>query len=197
MDTPRRILAKSLELFNVQGVGQVSTNHVARALGMSPGNLYFHFRGKNDLVRQLFQEMTQQLEREWGAASGDEPIAFVERSFEVFWVYRFFHREMYALRRADPKLARLWARHLTHAVKVIERRCAAWIEAGHVGAATDTRLFATTFIMLASGYLQFFESPQRQAAKGPVRRGIAHLHRVLEAHYTPSYRDRLADYLGG
>ncbi|HFH3479332.1 TetR/AcrR family transcriptional regulator, partial [Pseudomonas putida] len=38
--TRDRILQASLHLFNTQGERNITTNHIASHLGMSPGNLY-------------------------------------------------------------------------------------------------------------------------------------------------------------
>ncbi|NVK40238.1 MAG: TetR/AcrR family transcriptional regulator [Oceanospirillaceae bacterium] len=54
MKTRDRILTCSLEQFAEQGVGQVSTNHIADCLDISPGNLYHHFRNKQSILRELY-----------------------------------------------------------------------------------------------------------------------------------------------
>ena len=48
--TKERILAGALRLFNAQGVGGISALDVATALGISPGHLYYHFKGKPELL---------------------------------------------------------------------------------------------------------------------------------------------------
>ena len=49
-----RIIETALELFNVRGVQRVSTNHIAEHLSISPGNLYYHFANKEEIVRAIF-----------------------------------------------------------------------------------------------------------------------------------------------
>ncbi|MFN8512060.1 MAG: helix-turn-helix domain-containing protein [Chloroflexia bacterium] len=57
MSTRERILDAALGLFNERGTAVVSTNHIAAACGISPGNLYYHFRNKEEIIRALFDRM--------------------------------------------------------------------------------------------------------------------------------------------
>ena len=50
MKTRDRILECALQLFNHKGEPNVSTMEVANEMGISPGNLYYHFHGKEPLV---------------------------------------------------------------------------------------------------------------------------------------------------
>lgn len=57
MSTKNRILDTALELFNAKGVHSVGVREIARALAISPGNLQYHFRRKEDLVEALIERM--------------------------------------------------------------------------------------------------------------------------------------------
>ena len=57
MKTRDKIIHTALGLFNEQGTKAVTTNHIAAAVGISPGNLYYHFRNKEDIIRAIFEQM--------------------------------------------------------------------------------------------------------------------------------------------
>lgn len=113
MSTRERILDAALVLFNEQGTAAASTNHIAAACGVSPGNLYYHFRNKEEIIRALFDRMFAL----WGESSlpGDrlpaltDLHAIVRSAFALLGEYRFIYRELVALTRRDEYLRHRWA----------------------------------------------------------------------------------------
>lgn len=87
----------------------MSTNHIAVAAGISPGNLYYHFTDKQQIVRALFARYAAAFEHRWAlSADAGENLAALRAnlaaSAEQAWAFRFFERETRALLRADPQL---------------------------------------------------------------------------------------------
>ena len=62
MDTKGKIIATAIDLFNIHGTKAISTNHIAEEMGISPGNLYYHFRSKNDIIRSISANFKNELE---------------------------------------------------------------------------------------------------------------------------------------
>jgi hypothetical protein len=57
MKLKEKILLKAVELFNEQGISSTSPNQIAAALGISPGNLTYHFKTKAILVKEVYERM--------------------------------------------------------------------------------------------------------------------------------------------
>ncbi|GFM86579.1 TetR family transcriptional regulator [Pseudomonas cichorii] len=111
MKTRDRILECALILFNQQGEPNVSTLEIANELGISPGNLYYHFHGKEPLVMELFErfqnELTPLLDPPSDARLNAEDYwLFLHLIVERLAHYRFLFQDLSNLAGRLPKLAR-------------------------------------------------------------------------------------------
>lgn len=116
MKTRDRILECALQLFNEQGEPNVTTLEIATEMGISPGNLYYHFHGKEPLILALFERFHNEL------APLLNPPANARLDVEDYWLflhliverlaqYRFLFQDLSNLAGRLPKLAhgiRLW-----------------------------------------------------------------------------------------
>ena len=107
--TKDKILQASIELFNQQGERQITTNHIAAHLGISPGNLYYHFRNKEDIVRQIFKEYAKLLENRLQPPSRhsealDALAQYLDIVFELMWRFHFFYANLPDILSRDPLL---------------------------------------------------------------------------------------------
>jgi AcrR family transcriptional regulator len=126
--TRERILEAARQLFNERGTATVSTNAIAAAAGISPGNLYYHFAGKQEIIRALQEQIVALHENRWDA--GPDAAGTVATLSEnlvsvigVAWEYRFFERELIALLNADPELRAVYS-------AAYEQRLAEWLSFG-------------------------------------------------------------------
>lgn len=109
MKTKDRIILASLDLFNEKGERNISTNHIAAHLNMSPGNLYYHFRNKSDIIYEIFKNY-QLLVVTYLKIPENRPIqlhdliAYLDAVFNGLWAYRFLHRDLEHLLASDERL---------------------------------------------------------------------------------------------
>src|SRR2546426_10276574 len=104
MNTPRlktydRIIEASLALFNEQGERNITTNHIAAHLGISPGNLYYHFHNKEEIIHQIFgryrlfiaQRLAMPSEH---AFSAGDLANYLDAAFQAMWQFRFMFYDL-------------------------------------------------------------------------------------------------------
>lgn len=109
MKTRDRIIQASLSLFNERGERNVTTNHIAAHLKISPGNLYYHFRNKTDIIYSLFLSYKALVDQYLSVPQGralqmKDKMGYLEAVFDGLWYYRFFHRDLEYLLDSDPRL---------------------------------------------------------------------------------------------
>ena len=197
-----RILAASADLFNQSGVVAITTNHISAHLGISPGNLYFHFRNKEEIIRELFERMCSETYAVWMPEKKitvfESPLELIERSYEVFWNYRFFHREMYHLRRKDPILANRWKAHLNKSVRLLNATYARWVKSGvmrKVDDPSELKMISDVVLITSSSFLQFYESPEKPATRRSLRQGVDHILRLLLPYHTDDRKREILERL--
>ncbi|HAS6144169.1 TPA: TetR family transcriptional regulator [Vibrio vulnificus] len=109
MKTREKIVHAALELFNQHGERSITTNHIADHIDISPGNLYYHFRNKQEIVREIFALYAQELiERFTPAQENQESLVLLKRYldsiFTLMWKYRFFYANLPEILSRDEEL---------------------------------------------------------------------------------------------
>lgn len=200
MKTKERILVTSLELFNKSGVVSVTTNHIAKAMDISPGNLYFHYDNKEEILLELFKRMAKETYLVWRIPKSvsKSPSTFIDENFEIYWKYRFFHREMYSLRRKDPALAKIWRVHIQKMMKLMDILYRRWVAQGKMVEIKDPvemEYVSESLLAMATTFLQFFESAEKSAGKKSVERGKRHVTRLLMPYTAGETKDEFEKIL--
>ena len=199
--TRSRIIEAARELFNAQGERQVSTNHIAVALGMSPGNLYYHFRNKGEIVRALVNEYSQ---------AGMQALSFVpERTFTIedkrrllegsvhlMWHYRFVHKDIDYLLADDDELRSALINLSQNLVRQMKELIRLMMKAGIYRQLDERELEALVFnswIVLVSwigsvGAMMISRS-EGEFSRETIRRGIYQILMLDKAYVTEEYRE--------
>lgn len=110
LQTKNNVLQKAIELFNEYGTASISANSLAETLGISAGNLQYHYKNKDEIIRAILEEMFKQFDVIYKSTEGSftlDTLRHVMRlNFDIVWKYRFFFRELGALLRHDKILSR-------------------------------------------------------------------------------------------
>ena len=200
MKTKERILVTSTELFNRSGVVAITTNHIAKAMEISPGNLYFHYDNKEEILLELFKRMMKETYKIWKPSRLKKvtPLEFIHENFDLYWRYRFFHREMYALRRKDAQLAKMWRGYLQKLMKLENVLYRQWVRNGRMVKISDVsemQYIAESLLAMATTFLQFFESAEKVPGKKSIERGERHVARLLYPYTAGETKDEFEKFL--
>ncbi len=172
MKTRDRILQTSLRLFNDNGEPRITTNHIADELDISPGNLYYHFRNKDDIITLLFQQFERQMEAalqvpERRVPDMEDMWLYLHLVFETIWEYRFLYRDLDNILSRNKKLRTHFRRILERKIHTAEVILRGLVEVGVMNAtAADIAALARNIAVVATYWLNFQRIRTTPAADG-------------------------------
>lgn len=199
MKTKERILLGAQQLFNANTASEVTTNDIARELKMSPGNLYFHYKNKEQIIRELFKRLALETTELWQpqtkmARQNKELhlVDFIDSNLQLYWKYRFFHRELYTLRKKDPELSKLWRAHLKKLSRIMIVLHKHWVKSGYMNPITsqsEMEFLGELLFVASNSFMQFFETVDRaEPSQRTVLKAKRHIMRMLTPYLSGPIR---------
>jgi AcrR family transcriptional regulator len=205
--TAERILEVTLDLFNRFGEPNVSTTLISAELNISPGNLYYHYPAKDELINSLFDRYERALHELLNAADGVRDVEdawfFLHTLFELIWQYRFLYRDLNDLLSKNRRLET----HFQGVLKEKARAIRALLDGMNRSGALriDTRELeptATSMVVVLTYWLSFeYVRDPRHALEDDVAqqallRGAHHVLHLLVPYLEPAQRMHLLQLAG-
>jgi len=133
--TRERIIETSLELFNRFGEPHITTADIAGEMEISPGNLYYHFRNKDEIIAELFTAFERRLDGVFvlpgdRAASVEDLWFLLHVLFEAMWDHRFLFRDLDEILSRNRKLASRFALIMRRGTRTVIELCRGLVAAG-------------------------------------------------------------------
>ena len=161
------ILQTALTLFNERGPAAVTTNAIAAAAGISPGNLYYWFGGKDEIVRELHAQLVTAYEALWGVHEAGGPVQLgPEQVLDLLGMgagltrqYAFLARDLFGLLHADPVLAEQYRLVRARRLVTFTDLARGWRDHGDIRPLTDLELddLVRALWILAESWFAFDE----------------------------------------
>ena len=159
--TRERILELSLRLFNDFGEPNVNTTLIAEEMEISPGNLYYHFKNKDDIINCIFQQFEREIDKLLSVpqdrqANVEDAWLFLHVLFELIWKYRFFYRDLNNLLANNRTLEIKFKQLLMQKVQVARGLCDGLAKAGELQAGKrEIEALATNMVVVATYWLSY------------------------------------------
>jgi AcrR family transcriptional regulator len=200
--TAERILEVTLELFNRFGEPNVSTTLISAELNISPGNLYYHYPAKDELINSLFDKYERALSELLNASDGVRDVEdawfFMHTLFELIWQYRFLYRDLNDLLSKNRRLET----HFQWVLKNKTRSVRALLDSmsRHGAVSIDSReveATSTSMVVVLTYWLSFeyVRDPRKalepESAQAALMRGAQHVLNLLVPYLETSQRQHL------
>ncbi len=200
--TAERILEVTLDLFNRFGEPNVSTTLISAELRISPGNLYYHYPAKDELINALFDRYERALNELLPAAEQvghvEDAWLFLHMLFELVWQHRFLYRDLNDLLSKNRRLET----HFQFVLKNKGRAMQQMIDGLRRGGVLaldphEVEPLATSMVVLATYWLsyEYVRDPRRalepEQAAVALNRGAFHVLSLLLPHLEPDSRQHL------
>ena len=200
--TAERILETALGMFNRFGEPNVPTTSIAAQLGISPGNLYYHYPAKDELILRLYRayraELNELLHATADVVDVEDAWFFMHSLFELIWRYRFLYRDLNDLLSKNRQLEQDFQEVLRAKVVGIETMLAAMQRAGNaaVDAGAQAPLAHSMVVVLTYWLSYEYVQNPRQAlesahAQAAMLRGGQHTLHLLAPYLAPMQRASL------
>ncbi len=205
--TAERILEVTLGLFNRFGEPNVSTTLISAEMGISPGNLYYHYPAKDELINALFDAYEGQLNSLLNASDNVRDVEdawfFMHTLFELIWQHRFLYRDLNDLLSKNRRLET----HFQQVLKNKTRSIKAMLECMNRSNALrmDAREIeptATSMVVVLTYWLSFeyVRDPRHALEAGSAQlallRGAQHVLNLLVPYLQDGQRAHLQSLAG-
>jgi len=116
--TKKKILNASRKLLNQQGLAAVSQRTIATHLGISPGNLTYHFKKRSDIIEGLYFELVEEIDQEFLNVNMSKGLLaglyqLTQKSMEIFFEYRFMMLDFIQVMRENPTIKKHYLKLMT------------------------------------------------------------------------------------
>ncbi|QHE75218.1 TetR/AcrR family transcriptional regulator [Hydrogenophaga sp. PBL-H3] len=200
--TAERILEVTLELFNRFGEPNVSTTLISAELGISPGNLYYHYPAKDELINSLFERYEKALGELLGASEGvrnvEDAWFFLHSLFEIIWEYRFLYRDLNDLLSKNRLLETHFQdvlKHKTRAIRsllaALSRNSAVTMDAREMEPTADSMVVVLTYWLSFEYVRDPRHALEPDNAQQALMRGAYHVLNLLAPYLESSQRQHL------
>jgi len=187
-------------MFNALGEPNVTTNHIADEAGISPGNLYYHFRSKDDIVEHLFGAYEALIDDALLLPTSRRPHVEdlwlqLHLLFEAIGRYRFLHRDLVDILSRNRRIRGRFARILDRATASATTLLRTLVEDGALRASRDElRLLVENAIALTTFWIGYdcVRGSHYDGANGDPRIGMRRVIALLAPYLAETERGHLA-----
>ncbi|WP_298440701.1 TetR/AcrR family transcriptional regulator [uncultured Ferrimonas sp.] len=199
MKTKDRIIAASCELFNEHGERAITTNHIAAHLGISPGNLYYYFRNKEQIIRAIFDEYEEFVAQAYSSEAASDVLMqdYLDKMFQGMWRFRFVYASLADILARDPELHKRYLRSHKQVLSVAIGNLQRLVDNGTMQMDADMLTpFAEGIKMVVTFWIShlYTQNLDKPITESMVYQGVVQILALFHGYISPGFKpefDRL------
>lgn len=200
-NTKARIVETAKKMFNEKSSQAVTTHHIANEIGISPGNLYYHFKNKEEIIREILDLRAIDTLKAWNnnhKASFKRFLKMLNVVNIVLWDYRFMLRELHVLMKNDLEFERKFRTSRDQRIKAIDSFLQKLIDAevltGLDNHQTKSALIKVLFI-LVQGWTNNLETEGKTVNKKSIQECLPVILMMFKPYLKKREYDELSEEL--
>ncbi len=197
ISTKDKILETALKMFNETSTQASTTNHIAAEMGISPGNLHYHFKNREEIIRELYHKKNEETVLHVDKFPKDivELLSHQKILNKVFWKYRFFQRELSILLFRDPLFKEEYVRDNIGHKKRIIAIYKNLVDSGDLNIRYDNEIehLADSILLVAQYYTSFCETMGEELTFECIENSLSHVRGTMRPYLTEQAFKKLAE----
>jgi len=195
MTTKDKIIETSVKLFNEKGCLNTSTRHISNELGISVGNLYYHFKNKEEILIEIFLRYVNAVFKEISFLNHSQDEIFLLKNFLVDTLdsnieYRFLHLELNLLLISFSKFKTIMQEQLKLEIKMIKELLYHQMKYGYLKQLNEIEIefLVSNSWILASSNLSYWNLLSDDIIKN-VKKGSLNVYYLIKPYLTQKSLD--------
>ncbi|MGE5416899.1 MAG: TetR/AcrR family transcriptional regulator [Acidobacteriota bacterium] len=192
MDTKELIIETTRKLCNEHRASNITTNHIAEAAGIRSGNLYYHFKNKEEIIRQVFLNMLRDADELWYDPSFQTSeygiVKYLVGLNKLLYDYRFCFRELNLIMSRDQELKGMYVERSHRLLAHIDSIFDSWIAAGMMkpfGSAAERESVITNFHIGMLFWISYVDILYDEITPKVITFGIRHFMLYFKPYFRP------------
>lgn len=198
-----QIVLTAIDLFNEYGTFKITTNHIIDELEISPGTFYYHFKNKEEIIREIFKRIFSDFELIWDFSKFNRDILdsiffMLSEMFDLYYNYRFFYLEIATLFNKDPKLLEQYnsinKKHKEKMKVFIKSLQDNKIIIDNISEHDVTNLINNIWI-ISEFWITFLFLEKKQVNKDNIKNGIFQIFSLIKPYTNDDMSNKITDFI--
>lgn len=124
--TKQRIIEAAISLFNTNGIANVRLTQISDEVGISVGNLAYHYKNKEAIVEAVYAQLIEEFAEVLSEYLTDSSLLDFDKQISSYYAFfkhnRFYLFNIFEIERSYPTIHSRWQRYISKMIVQLRKR---------------------------------------------------------------------------